>query len=147
MDPISRMRVEANVKNLTKIRNFVGQSTSGLGITQDTVDDIVLAVDEAATNIILHGYKERPGMLEIELRRESDSLFLCLQDQAPSFDPTQVPSPDLTLPLEKRPLGNMGVHLIRHMVDEIIYEIPSGGGNQLILVKKISNSRPRRNNR
>jgi len=147
MDPISRMRVEANVKNLTKIRNFVGQSTSGLGITQDTVDDIVLAVDEAATNIILHGYKEGPGMIEIELRRESDSLFLCLQDQAPSFDPTQVPSPDLTLPLEKRPLGNMGVHLIRHMVDEIIYEIPSGGGNQLILVKKISNSRPRRNNR
>ncbi len=147
MDPISRLRVEANVKNLSKIRKFVGQSTSGLGITQDTVDDIVLAVDEAATNIILHGYKEGPGMIEIELRRELDSLFLCLQDQAPSFDPTQVPSPDLTLPLEKRPLGNMGVHLIRHMVDEIIYEIPSGGGNMLILVKNISNSRPRRNNR
>lgn len=147
MDNVSRLRVEADVNNLSQIRGYIQNSISTLDVPQGLVDDIVLAVDEAVTNIILHGYKEGPGMIEIELRRESDSLFLCLQDQAPSFDPTQVPSPDLTLPLEKRPLGNMGVHLIRHMVDEIIYEIPSGGGNQLILVKNISNSRPRRNNR
>lgn len=145
MDPISKLRVEANVKNLVKIRNFVEQSTSGLGVPQETIDDVILAVDEAATNIILHGYKGRPGMIEIEVRKESDTLFLYLQDQAPSFDPRQVLPPDLTLPLAVRPLGKMGVHLMKNLVDEIIYEMPSGGGNQLILVKHISNSDPRRN--
>jgi serine/threonine-protein kinase RsbW len=96
------------------------------------------------TNIIVHGYGDRPGMIEIEVRKASGSLFVQLQDQAPSFDPTQVPPPDLTLPLHNRPLGKCGVHLIRNNVDRMIYEIPPGGGNQLTLVKDVSNSTPLR---
>jgi serine/threonine-protein kinase RsbW len=138
MDPNSKLRVDAHVENLIKIRNFVQQTTSALGVAQEQIDDVILAVDEVATNIIVHGYKGQPGMIDIEVSRESDSLLLRLQDQAPGFDPTQVPSPDVTLPLEKRPLGKLGIHLVRHMVDEIIYKIPSGRGNQLTLVKHIS---------
>lgn len=138
MNPSSRIQIEADVKNLVKIRSFVQQSVSELGVIQEEIDDVILAVDEAATNIILHGYKEEPGMLEIEVSRESDTLVLHLLDQAPSYNPTQVPPPDLTLPLEKRPLGNLGVHLIRNLVDKMIYKTPPGGGNQLTLVKTIT---------
>lgn len=141
MHPVSQLHVDADVANLVKIREFVQQSTSALGVTQEIIDDIVLAVDEAVTNIIVHGYKDQPGIIEIEVRRESDTLFLHLQDQAPSFNPTQVPSPDLTLSLEKRPLGHLGVLMIRHIVDEMIYEIRPGGGNLLTLVKNVSNFR------
>lgn len=144
MDSVSRLCIEANVKNLAKIRNFIQQSTSTLGVSQGKIDDIVLAIDEAVTNIIVHGYKDQQGMIEIEVRREPDFLFICLQDQAPSFDPTLVPPPNLTLPLEKRDLGKYGVHLIRHGVDEIIYEIPPEGGNRLTLVKGISNTKAKR---
>ena len=141
MHPVSQLHVDADVANLVKIREFVQQSTSAQGVTQEIIDDIVLAVDEAVTNIIVHGYKDQPGIIEIEVRRESDTLFLHLQDQAPSFNPTQVPSPDLTLSLEKRPLGHLGVLMIRHIVDEMIYEIRPGGGNLLTLVKNVSNFR------
>jgi len=138
MNNPSRLKVEADVKNLAKIRNFLQQSISEMGIDSDTAYDVILAVDEAATNIIMHGYQGRPGSIELNVRRESDTLILHLRDQAPSYDPTKAPTPDLSLPLDERPLGKMGIHLMRQMVDEIIYEQPSSGGNQLTLKKEIT---------
>jgi serine/threonine-protein kinase RsbW len=135
MEPVSSLRIDADVNNLIKIRTFLQESISNLGVDQEMIDDIILAVDEAATNIILHGYQGQPGLIEIEVRRTSDSTFVCLMDQAPSFNPTRVPPPDLTLPLKKRPKGNLGLHLMRNLVDEVIYKTPPGGGNQLKLVK------------
>ena len=140
MDPGSSLHIEANVNNLAKIRKFVQQATSALGVTQDTINDIILAVEEAAANIIIHGYKNQPGMIKIVVRKESDSIFIRLQDQAPSFDPTQVPPPDLNRPLDERPLGKLGIYMIKQTVDEMIYDILPGGGNQLTLVKTDSNS-------
>jgi len=136
MDPVSKLRVDSNVKNLSKIRNFIQKSASGMDATQEIIDDVILAVNEAATNIIIHGYKSQTGIIDIELWRESDAINARLTDQAPRFDPTKVPSPDLTLPLENRPVGKVGIHLIRHMVEEMIYEKPARGGNRLTLVKK-----------
>ena len=139
MEPVSTLQIEANVKNLSKIRTFLQDSTATLGLHQETIDDLILAVDEAATNIILHGYQGEPGLIDIVLSKGPESISLYLQDQAPSYDPTQVPPPDLSLPLESRPLGRLGIHLMRNLVDQVIYEIPPGGGNRLTLVKTIDN--------
>jgi serine/threonine-protein kinase RsbW len=100
------------------------------------VDDILLAVDEAATNIIVHGYRGQPGDIEIEVENQDGSLAVSLRDKAPPFDPTRVPMPDLSLPLDQRPFGGMGVHLMRQCMDDVIYRAPPQGGNELILVKK-----------
>ena len=61
------MRIAANVNKLSRIRRFVQQSISQLEITKEEIDDIVLSVDEAATNIILHGYRGEPGVIEISV--------------------------------------------------------------------------------
>jgi serine/threonine-protein kinase RsbW len=97
---------------------------------------MLLAVDEAATNIIVHGYRGQPGAIEIDVEKQDSSLAVSLRDQAPPFDPTSVPVPDLSLPLDQRPFGGMGVHLIRQSMDEVIYRVPPQGGNELILVRK-----------
>lgn len=76
-------------------------------------------------------------MIDIDVEIHSHRLIIILADQAPSFDPTHVPPPDLTLPLEKRPLGKNGVYLIKNYVDEMNYLIPPEGGNKLTLVKYI----------
>ena len=145
MDSLSRLRVEADVNNLSEIRGYIQNSISSLGVPQGIVDDLILAVDEVVTNIIIHGYIDLPGMIEIEVKKQAEILFLRIVDQAPCFDPTQVPSPDLTLPLDKRPMGKYGLYLIRKLVNEVIYEIPPEGGNQLTLVKNILKySKPKR---
>jgi anti-sigma regulatory factor (Ser/Thr protein kinase) len=56
---------------------------------------------------------------------------------APPFDPTRVPDPDLTLPLEERPLGGLGIYLIRQSVDKMVYRAVPEGGNELTLVKRL----------
>jgi anti-sigma regulatory factor (Ser/Thr protein kinase) len=59
-----------------------------------------------------------------------------LIDDAPLFDPTAVPPPDINLPLEERPLGGLGVHMMRQLTDELLYRVNSAGQNELIFVKR-----------
>jgi len=136
MDTESSLRIAAELKNLSVIRRFVQETATALGADPDAISDVILAVDEAATNSIVHGYQGQPGIIEIEVRRIGDSLVVCLRDQATSFDPTIVPSPDLTLPLEQRPFGGMGIHLMRQFMDKVTHRVTSQGDNELTMVKK-----------
>ena len=97
---------------------------------------VLLAVDEAATNIIVHGYKRQQGRIEIEMRPEGPDLIIVLRDEAPLFDPTRHPSPDLTLPLEQRQPGGLGIFLMRQVMDEVTHRPRAGGGNELIMIKR-----------
>lgn len=144
--PPSTFRVAADVQKLAEIRSFVEASADALQVDSAVVREVVLAVDEAASNIILHGYQGRPGFIDISIERQGDSLVVHLYDQAPPFDPTQVPAPDLTLPLEERPIGKLGVYLIKHFMDDVIYEASPQGGNHLILMKEYVNSNNREEN-
>lgn len=130
------LRTNAELKNLSQIRDFVEAAAIGLGFGSDLVSNVQLAVDEAATNVMLHGYRGQGGSLEIELERVDLDLIVRLRDEAPPFDPRTVPSPDLTLPLPKRPIGGLGVHLLRRTMDEIIHQVTPAGGNELTLIKR-----------
>ena len=135
-DTHSSLRISAELKQLVVIRRFIEETATAFKADPSAILDMLQAVDEAATNIIVHGYRGQPGMIEIEVRREGDSLVVRLRDQATPFDPTAVPPPDLTLPLEKRPLGGMGIYLARQLMDEMTHRVTSQGGNELTLVKK-----------
>jgi len=131
------LRIAAKLENLAAIRRFVEETAAALGVGLATVTDIVLAVDEAVSNIVVHGYQGQPGAIEIEVKRERDALLICLRDEAPPFDPTNVPAPDLTAPLEQRATDGMGIHLIRQIMDKVTHRKTSQGGNELLLVKRL----------
>jgi serine/threonine-protein kinase RsbW len=97
---------------------------------------MVQAVDESVTNIIKHGYGGRDGVVEVEVGRIGSLLVVRLRDNAPPFDPTRVPNPDLDVPLERRPLGGMGVYLTRELTDEVRYLSTPRWHNELTLVKR-----------
>lgn len=136
MSRVCSLRIAAKLENLVAIRQFIEESASALGSDPRAVPDLLLAVDEAATNIIIHGYRGQSGFIEIEVSQMEDSLVICLCDQAPLFDPTQVPPPDLGLPLEMRPAGGLGIYLVRQLLDKVTHSITPDGGNQLMLVKR-----------
>jgi anti-sigma regulatory factor (Ser/Thr protein kinase) len=144
--PPSTFRVAADVQKLAEIRRFVEVSADAMQVDPTVRREIVLAVDEAATNIIQHGYQGHPGYIDIVVERQGDSFVVHIYDQAPPFDPTQVPAPDLTLQLEERPIGKLGVYLIKHFMDDVIYETSPQGGNHLILMKDYFNSNTREEN-
>jgi len=136
MNTGASLRIAAELKNLTEIRRFVRETASALGVDPTVIPDVLLAVDEAASNIVLHGYQGQEGIIEIELGREGDALVVRLRDEAAPFDPTSMALPDLALPMEQRTIGGMGIYLIRQVMDEMIHRITSQGGNELTLVKK-----------
>jgi serine/threonine-protein kinase RsbW len=139
------LRVTAELANLAEIRRFVRLAAESAGAAGAAAWDLVQAVDESATNTIVHGFHGRPGNLEVRVRVEAGRLVVRLSDDATPFDPTTVPPPDLDLPLDRRPLGGMGVQLTRDLTDEVRYRAPASGGNELTLIKRIprDGARPR----
>ena len=98
----------AQVRDLNDMREFLEQAVLVLGGSEDDAGDLVLAVNEAVTNVLLHGYNSQPGPVILCVEVANDDLRVILTDSAPPFDPTRVPPPDIFLPLEDRPLGGLG---------------------------------------
>ncbi len=131
------LQVTAELINLSTIRRFVEESALSLSADERTAYALVHAVDECATNIIEHGYRGQAGPIEIEIDRAGETLTIELRDHAPPFNPTGVPPPDLTQPLEKREPGGLGIYLARQMVDDMRHRALPDGGNVLTLIKHI----------
>ena len=136
MDAKSSLHIAADVNNLGTIRQFVEQAALALGADQTALPDVIQATDEIATNIIIHGYQGQPGMIEVEVEANGNSLVVHLRDRAALFDPTDLPAPDLSLPLDQRPLGGLGIYLARRFVTEMIYRVTPEGSNELTLIKQ-----------
>jgi serine/threonine-protein kinase RsbW len=136
MDEVSYLTIDADLDNLVDVRRFVEQQAILKGATEQTMIDMVLAVDEAVTNVILHGYRGKPGKIEIAVSYDKEILSVAVRDWSSAFDPNSVPTPDLMAPLEKRPIGGLGVHIMRQLTDEMVYRRRVDGWNELLLVKK-----------
>jgi len=132
------LSVSAELKNLPAIRRFVDETATRFEVDREIIDGLIQAVDESATNIMTHGYRGSPGPVEIQVSLEGDRLVIRLRDQAPLFDPTQVPPPDLNAPMEARCQGGLGMHLVRCYTDQVTYRVTPEGGNELTLVKSVA---------
>jgi serine/threonine-protein kinase RsbW len=133
----STLIIPAERKHLASLRCFVQETAHALGADPQAVADMVLAVDEAATNIMLHGYRGSPGSIEVSISLEAECLLVRLCDQAPLFDPTGVRPPDLSAPLEQRRYGGLGVYLAQQFMDEVSYCVNPEGCNELTLRRSI----------
>ena len=131
------LETPAGIASLAVIREFVADACQRLAAPSDAVIDLVQAVDEAATNVTLHGYKGFPGPVEITVARNGNWLTVTIRDEAPPFDPTCVGPLNLPKLLKERSIGGFGIHLMRCFTDAMIYHRLPGGGNELILVKHL----------
>ncbi len=103
----------------------------------NVVNAVNVVVDEAVSNAINHGYDAGAhGEIVVRVCRGADGVLVEIEDDGRPFDPLQAPPPDLTLPLEQRPIGGLGIHLIRNLMDEVTYA-RVGGRNVLKMVKHL----------
>ena len=128
---------QANLASLAEMREFVEECARILGANENQTSDILLAVNEAVTNSILHGYGGS-GPIGIEVQRENGQLWVRIIDQAPPFDPTRHTTPDINRPLDDCGLGGMGIHMMRELMDDMLYRTSAEGGNELTLIKHLS---------
>jgi anti-sigma regulatory factor (Ser/Thr protein kinase) len=136
-EPVATLTVPADLGRLAEVRRFVREAADREGGSELVRDDLVQAVDECVTNVIVHGYAGERGTVVVSVVRRDDRLAVTVRDTAPSFDPTGVPTPALDEPLETRRRGGMGVHLMRELTDQVEHQPLSPRGNELTMVKRL----------
>jgi anti-sigma regulatory factor (Ser/Thr protein kinase) len=127
----------AELEQLPVFREFISECCQKHQVPDETVFDLKLAVDEACTNVITHGYKGMdPGSIILSFRIESDRILVQITDFGHVFEPADAPKPDVEAALEDRPLGGLGLYLIYQLMDNIDYQ-SSEDGNTLTFTKYI----------
>ena len=137
------LTVKARLDNLQKVRQYIDRVGASLGVNEEAMGDLRLVVDEAVTNVIIHGYGDLDGMVELHMEGEGDAVIIRIRDRAETFDPSHVNAPQLDTALKDRPFGGMGIFLIKKMTDEAEFLPLPGGGNEIRLVKRGAIQAPR----
>jgi phosphoserine phosphatase RsbU/P len=129
------LKFPARAEQMREVRVALRGALDGQDVAPELRDRLVLAVDEACTNIIRHAYSNCPaGNISLRLTRESDMLGFELRDEAPPVDPARVKPRDLS---ECR-AGGLGVNFIDELMDAWRIEpLPGGRGNMLSMHKRL----------
>src|SRR5436190_7694825 len=130
------VQFSAKFEYLDEIRDFVGEIARAGGFSDKDVYNIQLATDEAASNVIEHAYEDQPdGILELSCGMRGDVITIVLIDHGESFDPSEIPLPDLKADLSDRKIGGLGIFLMRKLMDEVHYEPKPDKSNVLTMIK------------
>jgi anti-anti-sigma factor len=136
-DETYALRVKARPENLSRIAAFIGHVAERCDLGPKEAFDIQMAVDEACTNIIEHGYQgDESGIIEINYSYTDDECCITLRDFGAHFDPDAVPQPDIHAPLEERPIGGLGLYFMRELMDSVEFEFDPEEGNVLTMIKR-----------
>ena len=109
----------------------------GLGIPDELNMPINLALEEIVSNVMLYAYPGTHGQVIVEYIKVNDERILfTISDTGIAFDPTKKEEVDTTLSAEERPIGGLGIHLVRQLMDEVRYE-RIDDKNVLTLIKNI----------
>lgn len=125
---------EARGDNLKELFAFVEQALTSLNTPASDRDKMMMALDEALTNVVLYAYPEdQRGTVGIRICRDDNMITAEIVDHGKPFDPTAHPAPDITLPIEQRPIGGLGIHLMRNLMTSLRY-YREQGANHLVLI-------------
>lgn len=120
------------------MNRFLEETGRAFGLDGSLLMNLNLVMEEAVSNIIFYAYKkgEHGKNILISLELEGDLLTAVLTDTGCFFDPTAREDPDVTLPAEERPIGGLGIFLIKKIMDEVTYR-REDDRNVFMMKKKI----------
>ena len=132
------LKVKSKTENLSLIRDFINTSAAEAGVTPDVLENIILAVDEACTNIIKHAYKSFPeGELIIKTKSTLTRFVISITDYGNTFEPDAIPEPDLQKYYRQKRVGGLGMYLMKTLMDDVKYVSIPGKYNEVRLSKNI----------
>jgi len=122
----------SELKIVSKNLELFGMS---LGLPQRTIFKINLALEELVSNIISYGYVDDDDhWIKIAISLEGGVLVISLEDDGVPFNPVEAKEPDCGCPIEDREIGNLGIHLCKQFMDDLIYE--RRGNKNIVVLRK-----------
>jgi anti-sigma regulatory factor (Ser/Thr protein kinase) len=122
------LTLEPQVSEIPRLLDWVEVCCGAEGVGDEVRYKIMLALDEAVANVISHAFGDVPPPHLIRVRLDITAELCAAEviDNGRQFDPTVAPDPDLTLPLQQRTPGGLGIHLMRNVMDRLQYRHESG---------------------
>jgi anti-sigma regulatory factor (Ser/Thr protein kinase) len=112
------------------------------GIAKEHLHKVQLAVEEYLTNVFKYSFDQPANhQVKVRLQLENGDLSLEFEDEGRPFNLLEFPAPDLTVPLDQRPIGGLGIHMIRQSMDRVEYR-RSGGKNIVLMTKRVKTGTP-----
>jgi len=131
----TEITIPAEIDVIIPLRNLIEKIGLRYAFAKSTIYPTKLAVEEAVTNIIQHGYIDTShGKITVQVFVQLDRLSIVLIDQGLSFDPRMVNNPDIIQYIDKGKRGGLGIFMIRRLMDEFQYAV-TDRGNEIRLTK------------
>ncbi|MCQ1539206.1 ATP-binding protein [Methanocalculus taiwanensis] len=113
---------QADIDLLPDMTAFLEASLEEAGAGPKESFDLQLSADEIFTNISLYAYQEKVGEVEITISSTEDAITITFTDSGTPFNPLSLPQPDITLGIDERKIGGLGIHLVRELMDTVTYQ-------------------------
>jgi len=139
---MGKVKLSITLKNrladLDKIKAAVSKMSGAIDCTRRKVKEIDLILEELFTNVVCHGFTDnKEHDIDISLSCDDSILEIRMEDDGEPFDITASPSPDIRCALDKRGIGGLGIHFVKHFIDECKY-YRKKNRNIIVLKKKIT---------
>ncbi len=137
-----RASLTVRVRNraMGELERFVSAFETQHGLAAEDRARTLIVLEELFTNLLRYGYPDRVepyGVAEVTLELESNQLTIQFADDGQPFDPFAKPAPDLDLSVESRPVGGLGLLMIRQLTEEAHYS-RRDGRNVIRLTRRVS---------
>lgn len=134
---ITEFKIINSLEGIHDLQKSLEKIASSWDLTKTILFEVNIILEELCANYIEHVGDEKVSFLNIQLSSDESNLSITVSDNGPPFDPTKVPAPDISLPPEQRQAGGIGLHLVRHYTDEILYS-RKNGKNIVYMEKKLA---------
>ncbi|MEA4890107.1 MAG: LytS/YhcK type 5TM receptor domain-containing protein [Clostridiaceae bacterium] len=120
-------QLNGGLEEISVLSETIEKFAAGNGIPQDIVFKVNLSIDELLTNTLSYGYPERGEReISVSLAVQDQTLVIETRDNASAFNPLEKTEPDISQDIDERPIGGLGIHIVRKMMDEIAYRREAG---------------------
>ena len=132
-----RLTLRNDIAEIPRLSAFVEETVQAFMLDEALVPGLNLALEEAVANVMQYAYpKGTDGTVSVEAAVGDDALTFTVTDSGQPFDPTTRGEVDISAGVEERPIGGLGIHLVRQIMDQVRYE-RAGEKNVLTLVKRL----------
>jgi anti-sigma regulatory factor (Ser/Thr protein kinase) len=120
---LKKLTLTNNIDEIPRLSEFIELTCEEMGFDMSTTMSINLALEEAVVNVIQYAYPNgTEGAVDIDIADDDRQATFTITDSGKPFDPTAKADVDISLSAEERPIGGLGIHLIRQIMDSIQYE-------------------------
>ncbi|MBQ3105696.1 MAG: ATP-binding protein [Lachnospiraceae bacterium] len=132
------LTLPAVIENLDRVLSFAEDYLIRAGCPAKKLMQFQIAVEEVYVNIAHYAYEEAGGTATVELdtAREPARVSITFIDSGKPYNPLEKEDPDITLPVQERQIGGLGVYMVKKLMDEVTYEYRDGR-NILVITKEI----------